>query len=291
MKIIILAFLVFCMVMLSPASMAQTRQQTPFDIAELLVQGASADEIFQRAVGSTIRVEPEYLGVRFYNTNTNTELANDDIRVLMGPLRQDGAYQVIEIALALSSNRLGLNQSQLEQLVDAAFIATMRRPPEYISIEFYDTRVGPAGTGGGSSGRVPDALYSEAGVKVTDSQSESFHQAIQESHELVASLLPVAEDELRNLLRALDIKIERRDGYIALPAMAAARSKDGLEHILNAKRTELEVQFGVSHIEHIDWRMSEPSPGVYFMIEVGYYVGPAATLRELEREMDGVFYR
>lgn len=279
------------MAMLSSASIAQARQLTPFDVAELLVQGASADEIFQLAVGSTIRVEPEYLEVRFYNTDTNTELANDEIRALMGPLRQDGAYQVIEIALALSSNRLGLNQSQLEQLVDAAFIATMRRPPEHISIEFYDTRVGPSGAGGGPSGRVPNALYSEAEMKAADSQSESFNQAIQESHELVASLLPATEDELRNLLRVLDIKTERRDGYIALPAMAAARSKDRLEHILNAKRTELEVQFGVYHIEHIDWHMSEPSPGVFFMIEVGYYAGPAATLRELEREMDAVFYR
>ncbi len=290
MKIITLASVVFCAATFSPFSFGQAQQPTALDVAELLIQGASADEIFSRAVGANIRVEPEYLGVRFYNTDSNTELADDEIGALMGPVRQDGAYQVIAMALALSGYRLGFSQSQLERLVDAAFIASMRRPPAHISIEFYDTRVGPAGEGGGPSGRVPDTLYSEAQVKATEPESDPFKQAIEKSRQLVTSLMPATDAEFLQLLGALGVQSERRDGHVALPAMAAARSTEGLEQILVAKRTELEAQFDVQFIEQIDGRIVEPEPGVYLMIQVGYYLGQKERLAELEREMDAVFY-
>lgn len=306
MKGLKVVFLACCVAALSLSSLDKVKAQTAFDVAELFIQGGSPDEILKRAIEANTRVEPAYLGIKFYNADTNTPLAQNEVRELMGPIRQDSAYQAIAMAVAFSNNSLALNQSQLETLVDAAFIATMRRPPEHISIEFYDTRVGPSGEGGGPSGRVPDTIYRGAEEEVASSDSDlpanakratpepvsdSLRAAKRESHELVTDLLPDTDEELLTLFRGLGVQAEHRPGYIALPVVVAGRSEDVLGTVLDAVRDELEHSFRVEHAEGISRLTAEPSPGVYLMIEVGYYTGQADTLQALEDEMQGVFYR
>lgn len=129
---------------------------TAFELVGMLNSGGNYTDILERSLTANTRVEPEYLGVAFYNTKTGNQLDRNEIRELMGPVRQDGAYQLMVWAVELSGHRLPYDSDQLELLLDAAFMASMRRPPEHISIEYYDVREGPSGVGGGVSGRVPD---------------------------------------------------------------------------------------------------------------------------------------
>lgn len=129
---------------------------TALDLVGVLTSGGDYREILERSLTANTRVEPEHLGVAFYNTETGGRLDRNEIRELMGPVRQDGAYQLMALAVQFSGNSLPYNAEQLELLLDAAFMASMRRPPQHISIEYYDVREGPTGIGGGVSGRVPD---------------------------------------------------------------------------------------------------------------------------------------
>lgn len=54
----------------------------------------------------------------------------------------------------------GTTPDQLIDLFDAAALASMRIPPNYIDIQFYDARLGANKAGdGGVSGSVPDKIY------------------------------------------------------------------------------------------------------------------------------------
>lgn len=138
------------------ASGQGTSPTTALDLVGVLSSGGDYRDILERSLTANTRVEPEHLGVAFYNTETGGRLDRNEIRELMGPVRQDGAYQLMALAVQFSGDSLPYNAEQLELLLDAAFMASMRRPPQHISIEYYDVREGPTGIGGGVSGRVPE---------------------------------------------------------------------------------------------------------------------------------------
>lgn len=263
---------------------AHTSTPNALTLAEQFVQGASPEQILLSAIEANTRVDPEFLAVEFYDTRTNSALNRNEIRELMGPVRQDGAYQMMAIALSLSEARLGFEQAQLEQLLDAAFIASMRRPPEHISIEFYDVRTGPTGVGGGVSGSVPDSIYKPEKPLPETSQLKLDSQ-------LLASVMPDSDDELLALFRQLGVEAERRSDQVAIPLVVAARDKTELPTLLHYEQIHLHVAFGVQHIETIEHYVDEPRAGIFRAIQVAYYSGPAEVVRMIERELDGVFYQ
>ncbi|WP_416885343.1 hypothetical protein [Marinospirillum sp.] len=151
----------------SRATPSTPRASAPsaFDGARLLMQSQGqlnsdvVQQIFGAGVEANMRIPPEHLGVAFYDRRTGGRLDPQEIREEMGPMRQDGAHEVFSMAeqlLGQAGSSLPLSQPQLHQLMDAAFIASMRNPPAHIDIEYYDLREGPAGRGGGISGRVPE---------------------------------------------------------------------------------------------------------------------------------------
>ncbi len=155
----------FCVTLLIAAPAGHPDRPTALDVAQILIQsGGSLDEetinrIFSTAFGANMRIPPEHMGVIFYDSQSGAELDHQKVRELIGPVRQDGTRELLEIAAMLAGDRLPMELDQLTLLMDAAFIASMRRPPENIDIEFYDRRHGPTGKpGGGVSGRVPDEM-------------------------------------------------------------------------------------------------------------------------------------
>jgi hypothetical protein len=143
----------------SPSLWASNPSPTAIDLARILVeQGGSLDndainQIFATGVEANMRIPTEHLAVAFYDRRSGRMLDEREVRELMGVVRQDGAHELLEMASGLG---LPMENNQLRQLLDAAFIASMRRPPEHIDIEFYDRRSGPSGRGGGVSGRTPE---------------------------------------------------------------------------------------------------------------------------------------
>lgn len=133
-----------------------------FDPARLLMQGQGSlsqgdiEEILGSAIAANIRVPAEHLGVAFYDTRSGRAFDRAEIRALMGAVRQDGAYELLAMVEQLTGGRLPLGLEQMQDLMDAAYLASMRNPPDYIDIEFYDRRTGPTGTGGGVSGSTPE---------------------------------------------------------------------------------------------------------------------------------------
>lgn len=146
------------------AWVALNAQPGALDPAKVLIgEGASLQsedvrQIFSLAFTANMRIPPEHLGVVFYDTRTGEELPHGEVRELIGPMRQEGALELMGLAFALAGGQYRLNSEQGAALMDAAFIASMHNPPKHISIEYYDLRLGPTGQGGGVSGRVPDSL-------------------------------------------------------------------------------------------------------------------------------------
>ena len=144
-----------CVALLAPwRAMADTSLLDPL---QLLLQGGDPDEIFSAAIEAQIGITPEYADVVFWHSETGEEIAYSEIRDLMGPPRQDGALEMLILAEALlGADGLPIESARLARLIDAAYLASMRRPPEHVAVEFFDTRVGPVGDlTGGISGHSP----------------------------------------------------------------------------------------------------------------------------------------
>ncbi|SFX07169.1 hypothetical protein [Marinospirillum alkaliphilum] len=149
----------------SPAMHAQSpvsAQPNLLDPARLLMQSGSAlsaediEQLFATGVTANMGVPPEYLGVRFSDRRTGQDIPPGVIRELMGAARQDGAIELLLIAEMLVGDRLPMPVEQIITLMDAAYLASMRNPPPYIDIEYYDLRTGPTGQpGDGVSGSTP----------------------------------------------------------------------------------------------------------------------------------------
>ena len=166
----------------------QKGQPSAIDIAQLFLSFGSdvgtqqINQLLQESIGSNMNIDANYLEVAFYDKRTGQKMQRQKIRELMGPVRQDGALDLLMIADSMLPNGLPMQLDRIMALLDAAYIASMRKPPEYIDIEFYDSRCGPTGVGGGVSGATPqnrcnpatgryELAYGESEQKIAQAQS------------------------------------------------------------------------------------------------------------------------
>lgn len=162
----IYVFLLLSLGATSPSVLATP--PSAFDPARLLMQSQGqlsqqdVEDILGSAIAANIRVPAEYLGVAFYDLRSGQPLADQEIRALMGAVRQDGAFELLAMVEQLTGGQLPLALEQMQDLMAAAYLASMRNPPAYIDIEFYDRRRGPSGVGGGVSGSTPEWLPPDA---------------------------------------------------------------------------------------------------------------------------------
>lgn len=260
---------------------------TALDGMELLASGASAEEMLEHLLGANIGVEPEYLGVAFHNTETGGRLDRGEIRELMGPIRQDGGYQLLAMAVALGDGRLPYTESQLQLLLDAAFIASMRQPPSHISIEFFDVRQGPTGVGGGVSGRVPERSP-DPGPGTDASVADSV-----ETPDAVSPLeyVPATDAAILAHLERLGVSVPKREGKVVLPLLAGAASADDLDTALDREIARYERELGVQLVESIATLRDTSASGVPRVTLVGYFSGAPDTVQRKEAEIGGFFYQ
>lgn len=257
---------------------------TALDVVEKLLTGHSPEEIFNHAFFANIRVEPEFLGVKFYDTRSGLELDEMEIRELMGPIRQDGAYQLLELAIGFSGNRLRLQEEQLQRILDAAFIASMRNPPGYMSIEYYDVRNGPTGRGGGVSGSVPEKSVAESSAGAT-------HEGAENSEQIpVSEYLPDTEEELEALIRSADVRIERKAGYVALPIIVAVNDISELQQMLVNEIAKYEQYFNVQYEQELNRTIERLPSGIYRAVKIAYFSGEHTKITELEEDVGWLFY-
>ncbi len=113
------------------------------------------DRLFGASVMSNMNIPAEHLRVAFYDADTGRRMNRREIRELVGDTPHDGTVELLFMAEGLAPGGLPMEVSQLVALMDASYIASMRRPPP-IDVEFYDVRCGPKGRlGGGVSGYTP----------------------------------------------------------------------------------------------------------------------------------------
>ncbi|RFA30810.1 hypothetical protein CAI21_04715 [Alkalilimnicola ehrlichii] len=219
--------------MLSAVATASANQATTaFDGARILAGHSgpldrhTLDQLFGTAFTANMRVPPEHLGVAFYDIRSGKPLDRREIRELMGPIRQDGAHEVLAMIAPLLQDQLPLDVEQLKLLMDAAFIASMRQPPQHIDIEYYDRRIGPSGRGGGISGSVPD---------YPPEQSDAQRQT---GRELLPPHLPANQAELAAKVRTIDFGITPADAEgLLFPVVVWGRPGDDFDAL---KRDYLE---------------------------------------------------
>jgi hypothetical protein len=135
---------------------------TAFDTARLFAgMESQLDQtdiraLFGAGVARDMRIPAEHLRVAFYDAATGERLDRHHMRELMGAAPHDGLVEAFFLAEDLAPDGLPMEVPQLVALLDASFLASMRRPPA-IDVEFYDHRCGPRGLrSGGVSGRVPN---------------------------------------------------------------------------------------------------------------------------------------
>ena len=279
-----------CLLLISVSSSATetTAPPSPFDGAALLANpdGASgsllAQQIFETLFSANMRVPPRHLGVAFHDKRTGDQLDRQEIRDLMGAIRQDGAHQGLHWAAPLLATT-GLDGEQLELLLDAAFIASMRRPPQHIDIEFYDRRQGPSGRGGGISGSTPNEPFApEADTAPTTPPPESQQRA-------EVPPLPETPGELIARIRGFGFSAEERDGQLVFPLIAWGDSDDDLPSIMKGYLNELAAEdlafHGLATRPHIevadDWII------VWGLAYVS--TGDPALRAEIKTLMEGVY--
>ncbi|SFC48100.1 hypothetical protein SAMN05660443_2808 [Marinospirillum celere] len=254
----------------SPAT-ASEPPPTALDMAAILMQsqGQLDDDLIMElltgGITANMRIPPEHLGVAFWDKRTGGRLDRQEIREEIGPVRQEGAFQLLEIAVSLGGERLALDQEQLELLFEAAFIASMRRPPEHIDIEYYDRRQGPSGQGGGVSGRVPETKAKVQQPQITRPEG-----------------LPSSEQELFNKLASLDLTLEQKDDHFLLPLLIWARDAEELETLFQEEITGLH-ELGLAFNQFTDSPVLETQGDWQILYALAHFRKlPALTARDQE---------
>lgn len=267
------------------AAKADTRPLTALDMAEILMQSQGTldqdtiVELLTGGVTANMRVPPEHLGVAFWNSQTGARLDRQEIRELMGPVRQDGALQLLDIALSMSGDRLVLDGEQLELLLDAAFMASMRRPPEHISIEYYDRRQGPTGQGGGVSGRVPDP---PAGGVESESVPQSPTAGEPES-------LPASEAEFLARLNSFGFALEERPGRYLFPIVFWTREAEEMESLFAEQVAELSAM-GFEFDGLMDSEVVADDDGWVIVYALGHFL-PTDNMSRVDRDEASEIHR
>lgn len=244
----------FGAVLLVVAPLATADQgQTALDLARILagqsgpMDQETLDELFNTAFTANMRVPPEHLGVAFYDKRSGDVLDPAEVRALMGPVRQDGAHELLDMVAPWLQARLPLEVEQLQLLMDAAFLASMRQPPGHIDIEYYDRRTGPSGLGGGVSGRVPEPVPDKTASAAAELPSEP-------------ASVPADKAELLARMKTMDfgVSVEEMD-HLLYPTVIWGRDDEEVdallqEYVEDAARFGLTLHgtLGEPHVEHED---------------------------------------
>lgn len=165
-------FLAAALAFFSGKTTAETKPPNPLDMMQMMstyLNGeVSSQQLFDMGVEANMRVPMQHLGVRFVDLRNNQAMSHEDLGQVLGNSRQDWSYDLIRQTLAT----FAVPQVDPDTLIDifiAAALASMRVPPEYIDIEFYDKRVGYQGKkSGGISGSVPDKVYKKPYSSLND---------------------------------------------------------------------------------------------------------------------------
>ncbi|UCZ57303.1 hypothetical protein LGV61_03215 [Desulfurispirillum indicum] len=262
----------------APLSLSDENAPSPFDAARILMEsqgqldGETIGRIFDAGVTANMQIPPRYIGVAFYDTRTGGQLDATEIRELMGALRQDGARELLMMAQSFTGN-LPMEAQTLSDLLDAAFIASMRNPPQHISIEFYDTRVGSSGQGGGVSGRTPEQVHREPAPITEDESSIAPQEAWLEADELMA------------LARELQLAITPKEESILVPVLLWGRTDAELHENLQELLKEMaEADLFMAHPDapYSDVRKLERQDDLQVYFGLMYITGDQEILRLLQ---------
>ncbi|MBE0481876.1 MAG: hypothetical protein IBX52_00105 [Bacterioplanes sp.] len=292
--------LILCVtsIVFAPFSYSHNQQtKTALDVMSLFVQGASSDEVFNAAVSAQMRVEPKYLAIAYYNARTGEVIEQDAIRDMLGAFAYDGARQLLQIAFSLNPNFSDLSQQQVEQILDAAALASMHQLPVDIDIEFYDIRTGPTGRGGGGiSGQVPTQAATSTNQAATQRSNQADENAFdpQDPHQreaLISQVLPDSEEAMLDLMRNLGVRATPKEGLVAFFIIVAAPSLSQLEAAYEAEKMTHKQAFSLQHTETIDRFIERHDSGLYRLIEVAFFAGSDNDILEAVRTaVDGAFY-
>ena len=134
---------------------------TAMDIMKMFMDqqdGVNRDfvnRLFGAGVMSSMNIPAEHLRVAFYEADTGRRMDRHAIRELVGDAPHDGMVELMFMADDSAPGGLPMEVGQMVALMDASYLASMRRPPP-VDVEFYDVRCGPKGRrGGGVSGYTP----------------------------------------------------------------------------------------------------------------------------------------
>src|SRR5690554_187762 len=149
------------LLLLSHTSIVQAQQPpTLQDLVPLLASGATSEEIFDHAVLAHMRVPLQHLGINITDRRNGRVISRDEVQRILGQSRQDSAHQLIRQVFSNFQLPGYPDTDTLINLFDAAALASLRSPPPWLDIEFYDRRVDPDGQpGGGVSGRIPEKIH------------------------------------------------------------------------------------------------------------------------------------
>ncbi|HEY9018997.1 hypothetical protein [Thiomicrospira sp.] len=243
------------------------------DIIQMFLQNPDdAAALFDGAVTANMRVPPKYLGVKFYDLRTGREMERQEIREELGAVRQDGAYELIRIAMQLIPASYELSEETLQDLMDAAFLASMRRPPKYISIEYYDTRVGASGKGGGVSGSTPLEIY-QPEMESAFNPDENIHSPIDESFE-----------GLKAKYQSLKLDLNHPENQVALPIYAFGKTKQALKTNLIFAIEDVATALDIEFVDY-GQREFEQSGEYQVVYAVGYFSGKPEVLEQLKQAL------
>lgn len=136
---------------------------TPLDMMALMSTylggEVSAQQLFNMGVEANMRIPMEHLRVQFTDLRTGIGMSRNDIAAILGQSRQEWSHEL----LLRTMNTFvlpGITSEQLIDLFDAASLASMRNPPDYLNVEFYDVRLGVAElSDGGVSGSLPSKKH------------------------------------------------------------------------------------------------------------------------------------
>lgn len=253
--------------------MAQMQPNQPatnaLDVMQQFIQNPhDAQAVFDSVFTSNMRVPPEHLRVKFYDTRSGKELDRQQIREQMGAVQQDGVYALIRMAMPLLPAAQGLSEAVLQDLTDAAFIASMRNPPPYISIEFYDQRTGASGIGGGVSGRTPIMIYQTPANNETQSTP-------------IAKPQIDSEDWIKQRYQQLEMTLNHPPGLVAIPVYGYGQNKSQSEQHKQQMINTLSEAFNLE-LDSIESTQLVIEDGTVFSFSVGHFKGDAETLATIK---------
>lgn len=126
--------------------LASAVSASPLDAARTLLGTGTLDseateQIFHQALGANTQGIPlAHLDVVVWDARTGKQLGDRELANILGVTPRTGAAELLQMVQQMMG--LPIEQDRLMRLLDAAALASLRRPPDYLAVEFYDDRQG-----------------------------------------------------------------------------------------------------------------------------------------------------